>query len=186
MKCLLKFAVAAAVCVLHGRPLFPHPFCTPATPAQTKEGQVANSLTSMEFKDIMQEFRAIMESPESYEHLERGEKWLYSYDNDKIHQGADLEQVGFTEEDRYSLPALSSDMHKVIENVHAWLQQEMEKYVEAQGDEALEVEECKQHLRDLFDQYCEQDWVQANVLSLPDTYNAIIIAGGGCVPARYR
>lgn len=140
----------------------------------------------MEFMDIMQEFRAIMETPKSYEHLERGEKWQYSWDNDRIHQGADLEKVGFTKEDRYSLPALSSDMHKVIENVHAWLQQHMEKYVEDQRDEPLNVEECKKHLSNLFDHYCEQDWVQANVLSLPETYNAIIVAGGGYVPARNR
>lgn len=186
MCCLLKVAAAVAVCWLHGRPLFPIPQCTPAISAQTKEGEVASSLTSMEFMDIMKQFKAIMESPKSYEHLERGEKWQYSWDNDKIHQGADLEKVGFKEEDRYSLPPLSSDMHKVIENVHAWLQQEMEKWIEQQGDGPLKVEACKEELARLFRKGYKKEWVQANVESLRDTYLSIVYAEGGYVPAKDR
>ena len=140
----------------------------------------------MEFTEIMREFKAIMETPESYQYLERGEKWQYSWDNDRIHQGADLEAAGFTDEDRYPLPALSSDMHKVIENVHAWLQQGMEKYIEEQEETPLDVEECKKELKRLFDEGYQDDWIKANVESLRETYEAIVLAGGGYVTAEHR
>lgn len=186
LYCSLKLAVAAAVCCLHGLPLFPVPLWTPAMSAQTKKGEVARSLSSMEFEDIMGQFRAAMSTPEKIQHKSRGERWQYSWDNDKIHQGADLERVGFREEDRYPLPPLSSDMHKVIENVHAWLQQQMEKWIEDQGDEPLEVESCKNELKRLFDDVYKPEWIQANVASLRETYEAIVFADGGYPAAAYR
>lgn len=140
----------------------------------------------MEFEDIMGQLKEIMDSQEKSQHLHRGEKWQYSWDNDRIHEGADVEKVGITAEDRYPLPALSSDMHKVIENVHAWLQQQMELYLEEQGDDALDVDACKAHLQSLFMDHYKLQSIQANVDSLRDTYEAIVLAGGGYIAARHR
>lgn len=140
----------------------------------------------MEFTDIMGQYKAVMDSEENIGLLKRGEHWLYSIDNDKIHKGADLEGVGFTEADIFYHPALSSDMHKVVENVHAWLDRKMQEWLEDKEDEKLKVEDCKEELSRLFDQVYQQEWIQANVNSLRDTYEAIVLADGGYPPAKRR
>lgn len=160
--------------------------CAPLPHLQTKKGEVVRSLSSMEFEDITKEFKTIMDSPEIAQYKSRDEQWQYSLDNDKIHQGADLEKVGFRDGDRYPLPPLSSDMHNVIENVHAWLQQEMEKWIEAQGDAPFQVEECKKELTRLFIDVYQHSSIQANVLSSRETYEAIVLAGGGYVANVHR
>ena len=55
----------------------------------------------------MGKFKAELETPENMAKLKRGERWLYSIDNDKVHQGADLERVGVQEEDIWPHPALT-------------------------------------------------------------------------------
>ena len=50
---------------------------------------------------------------------------LYSWDNDRIHVGADLATVGIADDMRLELPECSSDMHKVIEHVHGNIQREL-------------------------------------------------------------
>jgi site-specific recombinase XerD len=77
-------------------------------------------------------------------------------------------------------------MHQVVENVHGWLQQQMQKWLEGQEDEKLDVEECKQVLEKLFyDQY-KREWIQKNVSSLKETYEAIVLAEGGYPTAKHR
>ena len=147
---------------------------------------MARGLTSMEFTEIMGKLKAASETPEHQAKLKRGERWLFSWDNDRVHTGADLEQVGITAEDRFPLPALSSDMHKVVENVHGWLAQQMQKWLEGKEDEELDVEECKKVLEGLFyDQY-KREWIQKNVSSLKETYEAIVLADGGYPTAKHR
>lgn len=140
----------------------------------------------MEFTEIMGKFKAELESPENLQHLKRGERWLYSIDGDKIHVGADLEQVGIGEADLWPHPALSSDMHKVVENVHAWLQGQMEKWVAQQGDRKLTAEECKEQLNQLFEDGYQHAWIKSNVESLPWTYLAVLLADGGYVQPDFR
>jgi hypothetical protein len=58
------------------------------------------SVTAEEFTDFMGDLKGIMDSEEVSALLGRNEQWLYSWDNDKIHRGANLEEVGIYEEDR--------------------------------------------------------------------------------------
>lgn len=140
----------------------------------------------MEFEMIMGRLKAVMNSPEMTSLLRRGEKWRYSMDNDKVHVGADLTKVGIMEEDRFELPELSSDMHKVVEHIHAWLQAHMQLWLEEQDDEKLTVEECKAELTRLFEQVLTKEQIAKDVKSLKETYQAVIDRQGGYVTADKR
>lgn len=140
----------------------------------------------MEFEEIMGELKGVMDSAEMSSKLKRGEKWMYSWDNDKIHKGADLTKVGIMPEDSFELPELSSDMHKVVEHVHAWLQAKMQVWLLSQDEAKITVQQCKEELRRLFEQELSQDSIQADVKSLKATYKAVVEQQGGYIPAKHR
>lgn len=134
----------------------------------------------------MGKLKATMESSEMQQKLGRGQTWLYSWDNDKIHRGADLTQVGIEAEDRFELPELSSDMHKVVEHVHGWLQARMQQWLEDQDEEKITVEQCKAELRRLFEEELTQQSIIKDVRSLKTTYTAVVTHQGGYIPAADR
>lgn len=113
-------------------------------------------------------------------------QWKFSYDNDKVHMGADLSTVGIHKSDRFSLPPLSSDMHKAVEHVHAWLQAQMQKWLETMEGQKLTPEMCLEHLNHIFYQQLKASSIAADVATLKDTYQAIIAAGGGYPSKKYR
>ena len=140
----------------------------------------------MEFEHMMGKLKKHMESADMKQLLRRGESWLYSWDNDKVHQGAKLENMGIQEEERFELPELSSDMHKVVEHVHAWLQAGMQQWLEDKDEEKLTVEECMAELTRLFEQELQLKSIQDDVKSLKATYKAVIEHRGGYITARDR
>lgn len=147
---------------------------------------MARAITSAEFTEIMDKLMGILNSRESKRKLRVGESWKVSYDNDKVHIGADLTEVGIEEEDRFPLPACSSDMHKVVEHVHGWLTAKMQKWLEKQDDAALTAQQCKEKLERLFLKYCTKESISADVATLKATYQAIIDAQGGYPPKEFR
>lgn len=140
----------------------------------------------MEFEHIMGQLKATMDSDEMTKLLNRREKWLYSWDNDKVHQGADLTQVGINAADRFELPELSSDMHKVVEHVHAWLQLKIQHWLEEKDEQKVTVQQCKAELRRLFEHELTPQSIQNDVASLKATYQAVIDCRGGYIPADVR
>lgn len=134
----------------------------------------------------MKKIKAVLEAPENSRILSRGQKWRFSYDNDKVHTGADLTSVGILEKDRLALPPCSSDMHKTVEHVHAWLQAHMQKWLETVEQQKLTSEMCQEQLQHIFYQQLKASSIAADVASLRDTYLAIIAAGGGYPPKKYR
>ena len=140
----------------------------------------------MEFEHMMGKLKQHMESADMKQLLRRGESWLYSWDNDKVHQGAKLENMDIQEEERFELPELSSDMHKVVEHVHAWLQAGMQQWLEDKDEEKLTVEECMAELTRLFEQELQLKSIQDDVKSLKATYKAVIEHRGGYSTARDR
>lgn len=147
---------------------------------------MAQAITSAEFTEIMQKLMEILNSRDSKKKLRVGESWKVSYDNDKVHTGADLRQAGIEAEDRFPLPACSSDMHKVVEHVHGWLTAKMQKWLEKQDDVRLTAEQCKEKLERLFFKYCTAESISADVATLKATYQAIIDAQGGYPPKEFR
>jgi hypothetical protein len=140
----------------------------------------------MEFNQIMKKFREKAEERGNRLHLQRGEHWLYSWDNDKIHKGADLAQMGINKKHRFPLPELSSDMHKVVEHVHAWLDFHMQRWLLKQNRATITIDACKQQLEHLFYNVLTKESIQKDVRSLAQTYEAIVLAGGGHVTAENR
>lgn len=183
---LLKLLCAAAVNASLGLPLLLLRFTHPAHVLQTKSGNKAQGITSAEFTEIMGKLKETLETQESKSKLRRRERWLYSYDNDKVHKGADLSEAGILPQDRFDLPPCSSDMHKAVEHVHAWLQAKMQLWLEEQQDQRLTADVCKSELERLFFQVLKPSSIAADVASLKDTYQAIIDADGGYPPKKYR
>lgn len=147
---------------------------------------MAQGVTSMEWTEIAGKIYDRAYSPENMLLLGRNEEWLFSWDNDKIHRGADLSEVGIEPEQRYYLPELSSDMHKVVENVHAWLQARMQEWLEQQDKRTLTVEACKKQLEHYFYDKLSTESIRKNVESLPETYEAIVLHNGGYVTKKRR
>lgn len=134
----------------------------------------------------MQKIKAALQNPDNSSRSSRTKKWRFSYDNDKVHIGADLSSVGILEKDRFALPPCSSDMHKTVEHVHAWLQAQMQKWLETVEQQKLTPEMCQEQLEHIFYQQLKPSSIAADVASLKDTYQAIIAAGGGYPPKKYR
>lgn len=153
---------------------------------QTKKGKRARAVTSEEWTKIMQLFREEAEKPANLAKLGAREQWKYSWDNDKVHKGADLSTIGIEDEDRFYLPELSSDMHKVVEHVHGWLQGRMQKWLALQDKATLTVAQCKAELMRLFTQELDISSIQKDVRTLKDTYQAVVDAEGGYVKKQHR
>jgi hypothetical protein len=149
-------------------------------------GKQAKSVTSMEYEEIIGKLKAVMDSKEMTDLLGRNEKWLYSMDNDKVHKGSDLTKVGLEEEDRFARPELSSDMHKVVEHVHAWLQARMQLWLEEQDEEKITADDCKEELRRLFEEVLPKEQILKDVKSLKATYQAVIDRRGGYITLDNR
>lgn len=140
----------------------------------------------MEFTDIMEEAKRILDSRPMRRKLAPGERYMVSYDNDRVHQGANLTEVGIMDEDRFELPELSSDMHKVVEHVHAWLQFRMQQWLETQENNKLTVRQCMDELERLFYKELKLESIRKDVHSLKATYKAVIDHQGGYIPAADR
>lgn len=110
----------------------------------------------------------------------------YSWDNDRIHAGADLATVGIADDMRLELPALSSDMHKVIEHVHARIQYHFENWLWDYGEGKPKVDECKEKVMEIFNNVISQESIKADVYSLHKTYKAMIAANGGYIAKSLR
>lgn len=139
----------------------------------------------MEFEEVMREVKDCFDTIEINGKKSRVQ-WLYSWDNDKVHAGADLVDVGINKEDRFDLPALSSDMHKTVEHVHAWLSTKIQLWLEDKDDDKITVAEAQEKLTELFKHGYPLSAIQKDVASLKDTYKAIVDNQGGQVPAEYR
>jgi len=169
-----------------GRPLLLLRFTHPANITKTKDGREAQGITSAEFTEIMGTIREALLARENRKKLKAGQRWLYSYDNDKVHTGADLRQAGIQPSDRFELPECSSDMHKVVEHVHGWLHSKMQRWLEDVDEQRLTAAACKTELERLFNQVLDINSIAADVHTLKDTYRAIIRAEGGYPPKKHR
>lgn len=110
----------------------------------------------------------------------------YSWDNDKIHKGADLATVGIADDMRLELPALSSDMHKVIEHVHGRIDNHFQKWLWGFKEGKPKVAECKRKVMEIFQTKITQESIMNDVHSLHVTYRAIVKAKGGYIVKTLR
>lgn len=136
--------------------------------------------TTAEFIWLMKQIRqAVEKGLRSNPDLELGEhQVLYSYDNPRIHQGAqdDLEEIGISPLDRVPLPPYSPDMHKVIEHIHSNLGKALKRRL----DEDSRICKPKHYAEVLQEEFYKMDTasIQSDIKSLKKTYNEIARRGG--------
>jgi hypothetical protein len=157
---------------------------------QTKENKIATTLTSMEFEYFMNKLWKLLHTRKFQRLLPPGTDYKLSFDGDGCHKGAKLAQYGIQASDIEPHPSNSSDMHKVVENGHGTLQSHMQRWLleheRTQPGVKLQVGECKAELEQRFYHMSTTGEIKRNVLTLKDTYRAIIAAGGDYPPKRLR
>lgn len=131
---------------------------------------------------MLPKIRAELQAKAAAARLPAATEWRFSYDNAKPHNKA---QQALPPGSRLDLPALSPDMHKVVEHVHPRMAAEMLRWLRQRGGKA-EVAECEQELRAVFARVATADAVDRDVASLPGTYQAIIAAGGEFPAKSFR
>jgi hypothetical protein len=143
-------------------------------------------MTADEYEDCILDLSYILETVSTALGHNNRAPWRLSQDNSTAHTTAQLEQLGYWRAGYLlSLPALSPDMHKVVEHVHAYLTQAMTDWRYACWPRRPSLEECKAKLVELFFAYPVAS-VQADIESLPATYQAIIASGGMYAPPPLR
>lgn len=152
-------------------------------------GAVAKGPTSEEFEDVMSAINekageVMMENPEVF----NAEKPpLFSFDNPKIHEVADLSRAGISRQaQRVPLPPRSPDMHKVIEHCFGILSRAMNTSL--MNDPSINsIQAYKAEIVRLFHTCITPQSIQADVASLIETYSYIAKqADGGWPPANLR
>ena len=111
-----------------------------------------------------------------------GVRW--SWDNAPWHGDA-ARALKLPARQRHTLPPNSPDMHKVVEHQHALIKREFRKRLTVQRDVDTPAKAAAL-LTSVVNDVVKKASVEADVCSLPATYCAIIEAGGGWPPAKYR
>jgi hypothetical protein len=109
---------------------------------------------------------------------------IYSFDNDSAHNKAlpHLAAAGVLNgSNRAPLPALSPDMHKVVEHTHGTLMQHFNEMMEELDDSPRTVEFYIKELKKIFFDRITPEMITADTRSLRETYTAIIAAKGGYI-----
>lgn len=126
---------------------------------QTKTGKDALSITSMEWEQWIGQLWQKLQTRKYRARLPAGDTYKLAYDNAGVHQGANLRQFGIRQEDIVHVPALSSDMQKVVAHCHANLYHGMQKWLlklEKQHRPDTPIAECKLQLNAVFENMAEE------------------------------
>lgn len=143
-------------------------------------------MTADEFEECMWDLACTMEDYKDVAGLRRTDHWYLSCDSASEHDAADLAGLNiWPKKYRFELAYLSPDQHKVVEHVHNYIGDSFHSWYRRNMQRKPTVEQCKSKIKELFFNY-PVSAVQADVLSLPATYQAIIDAAGMYPPKRYR
>lgn len=153
---------------------------------QTMRGKKAKGMTADEFEDTMWELRCFMDQLGEMAGLGRNDHWKLSIDNDKVHTAARLDALYIWPKDfRVELTPLSPDAHKAVEHVHANPLAKHNSWRRSLWPAKPRPKECVAKLQALFEHY--PVWsIQADIDSLPETYQAIIHEADMYPPADER
>jgi hypothetical protein len=149
---------------------------------QTTTGNKAQGITAAEFNDYLTSLLQELERRRGEAGLRRGEKWILCFDNARVHSHA-AEVMGNRAE-RWPQPPHSPDMQKVIEHVHGQLDKSMHTWLRKQRktDPRAHITPaaCQQEVQAAFNRL-KADSILRDVNTLPDTWQAIVAAGGSYV-----
>jgi hypothetical protein len=150
------------------------------------KGQVAKDLTAAEFREIIEDLKAVLDERSNRKKLKPTQHWILSIDNDSRHHAARLHTHGvWLNQDRLDLPPLSPDMNKVVEHVHAWLTKKMHAWLRSRAADKPTPRQCMMQCKEFFSQYPRAS-IQADVDSMQATYAAIQQQAGMYPAAKFR
>ena len=154
---------------------------------QTKRtGEDAKSVTEREFNDMLKELVKLLEEKKKDAGLQAQDKFYLCYDNASVHESA--RKVLGTKWLRWEHPAKSPECNKPVEHIHAVLDAHMHKWVREQlrqnPTHRLSPEECLAENSKVF-HALPVNSIYKDVMSLPDTWNAIVAAKGGHIASKY-
>lgn len=155
---------------------------------QTKKGRQAKGIAASSFKRLLHGLRpavGALVKDKRYRRWFPGGRAYYSFDNASAHdcEEVDLSVYGI-EGDRRELPPCSGDMHKVIETVHATLQNAVQREL-LQNPQRYTGAAFSALVERLFRHEITAARVRQHVRSLPELYRQVVAAEGGYVAPRY-
>ena len=143
-------------------------------------------MTADEYEDDIWELACFLKELRQVAGLRRTDRWLLSMDNDSAHAAANLAGLNIWPANaRFTCPPLSPDIHKAVEHVHGYLGGAMHSWRRHMLPNKPSHADCMKHLEELFMSYPPAA-IQADIESLPETYQAIIDAAGMYPPKPYR
>ena len=132
----------------------------------------------------MAKLKGILDATENRRKLRRGEHWLYSYDNDKIHQNRlTLAYLKINTHNRFPLPPNSPDMHRVVERCVGRLKQAFQTWL-YDHPAPRTAAEYQDELMALFSKTQTADVIAGDVAKLPTLWPLILKAKGGWPPKK--
>jgi hypothetical protein len=157
---------------------------------QTKKGEPAKGCTAREFCEVMSQIQEEARSRVLPSLMgSQQQQMVWSFDNDRVHEAAlaELRVRGLlTATNRAPLPPHSPDMHKVIEHCIGRLTSMV--LAELADTEAvqLSVAHWQARLEDMFFNNITAESIAKDVVSLADTYRAIIDVEGAWPAKAFR
>jgi hypothetical protein len=147
--------------------------------------QPARAETSEEFADGLQEIQHVVNADDSP--LKNA---TFCFDNPPIHVGRAakkyLEERGIDYSNRFYIPPLSgSDFNKVIEHAHGRLKRIMLQWYDLHG-QARTMDEIVAVTQEVFKRVNQPSTIKKDVLTLKNTYAAILAREGGYVQKKFR
>ena len=139
---------------------------------RSKHQKDAKGTTQEEFEDAMAQLVEFARK----EMKKKGLKPLFSYDNNKIQAGADLERMGLEEDERVPLAAYMPDGHQVIEHVFGQLKASIWNDLYEHGD-IRSAHDAQARFHRLFKKLPKFS-IAANAFKMPLVYEMIATEKG--------
>jgi hypothetical protein len=158
----------------------------PSFQLQTVEGNPAKDITTEEFNDILAELKQVLLSKRREARLKRGEKFIICVDEASVHK--DAEQILAPEMEKLPHAPHSPECNKPVEHCHGQVDAKMKAWlVEWRRQHPTgnpTPDQCKAAVADAFRSIPTAS-IAADVATMPDTWQAIVDAGGGFIKAEY-
>jgi hypothetical protein len=151
---------------------------------QRTDGEAALDITMQEANDIVKQLLQELSRRNLELGMKRTDKFWICYDKATVHN--QVQQILGTQAKVWPQPAKSPECNKPIEHVHGWIDADMHKWLRRvrrqEAGHRITPEECKAQCTELFKKI-PASTIAADVDTLPDTWQAIIDAGGGHIAA---
>lgn len=147
----------------------------------------AKDITMVEAEDILKRLLSKLSEKKIELGIPRTEEFHICYDHASVHNTLHkVIQSTSLKVKIWPQPPKSPDCNKPIEHVHGWIDADMHKWLRhtrcLNPNHKIHEDECKQKCIEFFEKIPASK-IAADVETLPDTWQAIVDAGGDHIPA---